>query len=72
MKLASLVALAFVSGLAAVAGQAQATNPATAKTVAADKPPLEIISHKIGLDYYPMLDRPPASPHRASLPTIPS
>ena len=23
-----------------------------------DKPPLEIISHKIGVEYYPMLDRP--------------
>jgi hypothetical protein len=27
----------------------------------ADKPPVEIINHKIGVEYYPMLDRPSAT-----------
>jgi hypothetical protein len=45
---------------ASTAGQAQTTTaPAAAENKAsAGKPPVEIISHKIGAEYYPMLDRP--------------
>jgi hypothetical protein len=45
---------------ASIAGQSQTTaDPAATKNKATgDKPPVEIISHKIGAEYYPMLDRP--------------
>lgn len=42
-----------------IAGQAQTNLPATAEQKpAVEKAPVEILNHKIGVDYYPMLDRP--------------
>ncbi len=60
MKLAGLIALAlFAAIVASTVGQAQTTTPgATENKAPADKPPVEIISHKLGAEYYPMLDRP--------------
>jgi hypothetical protein len=61
MKPARLFALALFAAIAAsVAGQAQtATTPTAPDNKAlADQPPVEIVSHKIGPEYYPMLDRP--------------
>lgn len=61
MKPAGLITLALFAAIAAsVAGQSQtATTPtATDNKAIADKPPVEIVSHKIGVEYYPMLDRP--------------
>jgi hypothetical protein len=61
MKPARLITLALFAAIAAsVAGQAQtATTPtATDSKALVDKPPVEIVSHKIGVEYYPMLDRP--------------
>jgi hypothetical protein len=61
MKPAGLITPAlFVAIAASVAGQAQpaTTPPATDNKAAADKPPVQIVSHKIGVEYYPMLDRP--------------
>jgi hypothetical protein len=56
MKPAGLITLAlFVAIAAPVAGQAQT---AAGDKVLVDKPPVEIVSHKIGVEYYPMLDRP--------------
>ncbi|MCI0392174.1 MAG: hypothetical protein MOB07_25870 [Acidobacteria bacterium] len=45
---------------ASIAGQSQTTaNPAAIENkTSPDKPPVEIISHKIGAEYYPILDRP--------------
>ena len=56
MKPARLITLALFAAIAAsVAGQAQT---ATGDKASVDKPPVEIVSHKIGVEYYPMLDRP--------------
>ena len=60
MKTARLITLALFAAIAApAAGRAQtATTPATTGDKAlVDKPPVEIVSHKIGVEYYPMLDR---------------
>src|SRR5262245_20781235 len=45
---------------ASIAGQSQSTADAQAigNKAPADKKPVENVSHKIGADYYPMLDRP--------------
>jgi hypothetical protein len=51
MKLARWIALPIIAIAVSVAAQAQA--PTTTES----KPPVEIIKHKIGMDYYPMLDR---------------
>jgi hypothetical protein len=52
MKPNSLLALAiFTAAAISVAGQVQ-TMPIESK------PPIEVIKHKIGTEYYPMLDRP--------------
>ncbi|HZS09305.1 MAG TPA: hypothetical protein VFD58_31010 [Blastocatellia bacterium] len=62
-----LLSLVFRSALAALAicitAQAQATEPAPPTQPAAreDKPPVEILSFKIGTDYYPMLDQKPST-----------
>jgi len=50
--------VAAITITASVAGQSpQSTNPAAAENKASpDKPPIEILSHKIGPEYYPMLD----------------
>jgi hypothetical protein len=63
MKLAGLIALPlFAAIVASVAAQAQTTTPAAVENKApAGKPPVEIVSHKIGSEYYPMLDRPSAT-----------
>jgi len=56
-----LIALTLTTTITvAVAGQAQTTDvlAATENPVSPNKAPIEIISHKIGSDYYPMLDRP--------------
>jgi hypothetical protein len=56
-----LIACAIATAIASpIAGQSQTTaNPAGVENKAsADKPPVEIVSHKIGAEYYPMLDRP--------------
>ncbi len=60
MKLARLIAPPlFAAIVICVAAQAQTTIPAaTENKASAGKPPVEIISHKIGAEYYPMLDRP--------------
>ncbi len=61
MKPDGLITLALFAAIAAsIAGQAQtATTPtATDNKAIPDKPPVEIVSHKIGAEYYPMLDRP--------------
>jgi hypothetical protein len=57
MVYATLIAAA-ITVTASIAGQSpQSTNPAAAENKAsADKPPVEILSHKIGPEYYPMLD----------------
>jgi hypothetical protein len=61
MKPAGLITLALFAAIAAsFAGQGQTatTSTATVNKATADKPPVEIVSHKIGVEYYPMLDRP--------------
>jgi len=61
MKPARLITLALFAAIAApVAGQVQtATTPTAAGDKAlVEKPPVEIVSYKIGVEYYPMLDRP--------------
>jgi hypothetical protein len=60
MKSARLITLSLVIAIGAiVVGRAQApSNPAVTDAVSLEKPPVEIISHKIGIEYYPMLDRP--------------
>ncbi len=60
MKLARLIALSLFTAIAtADVGQAQTmTQAAIENRASADKLPIEIISHKIGGEYYPMLDRP--------------
>lgn len=54
MKLERFVTLALFAAAIAVNAQAQTTGSAPVEA----KLPVEIIKHKIGLDYYPMLDRP--------------
>jgi hypothetical protein len=58
-----------------ISGQSpQSTNPpATQNKASADRPPVEILSHKIGHEYYPMLDgrSPTASPMAAENGDIP-
>ena len=60
MKSAMLITLSLVIAIGAkVVGQAQTpNNPAVTAAASSEKPPVEIISHKIGIEYYPMLDRP--------------
>jgi len=60
MKSARLITLSLVIAIGAiVVGQAQTpNNPAVTAAASSEKPPVEIISHKIGIEYYPMLDRP--------------
>ncbi len=60
MKSARLITLSLVIAIGAiVVGQAQTpNNPAVNGAASLEKPPFEIISHKIGIEYYPMLDRP--------------
>ena len=61
MKPAGLIMPALFAAIAAsFSGQAQTTTtpPATDNKAIADKPPVQIVSHKIGVEYYPMLDRP--------------
>jgi hypothetical protein len=50
--------VAAITMTASIAGQSpQSTNPAAAENKASpDKPPIEILSYKIGPEYYPMLD----------------
>jgi hypothetical protein len=60
MRQARLITLALLATItASVAGQAQtSTTPtATDNKALVDKPPVEIVSLKIGVEYYPMLDR---------------
>ncbi|HKQ92346.1 MAG TPA: hypothetical protein VJZ77_16935 [Blastocatellia bacterium] len=59
MKPARLIMPALFAAIAAsIAGQAQTvTTPATGDKALVDKPPVEIVSHRIGVEYYPMLDR---------------
>lgn len=54
MKLARFVASALFAAAVAANAQAQTTESAPAET----RLPVEIVKHKIGVDYYPMLDRP--------------
>lgn len=51
MKLAGLIALVLLIGAASITAQVQSPMEQV-------RPPVEIIKHKIGMDYYPMLDRP--------------
>lgn len=54
MKLANFVASTLFAAIVAANVQAQTTEAAPAE----NKLPVEIVKHKIGMDYYPMLDRP--------------
>jgi len=54
MKPARLFALLLFAAAVSVNAQAQATDAAPTE----NKRPVEILKHKIGSDYYPMLDRP--------------
>ena len=76
MIFAGTIALTIATAIASsVAGQSQTTtNPAAENKASADLPPVEIISHKIGSEYYPMLDRPSmtAPPMTAEIGDIPS
>lgn len=73
---AGLITFTIATTLAAsIAGQSQTTTTpaATENKTSADKPPVEIISHKIGAEYYPMLDRqsttaPPMTAETGDLP----
>jgi hypothetical protein len=58
-ELIGLIALA-MTGAIAVVGQSQTTNlqAAADDRSSLNKTPFEIVSQKIGSDYYPMLDRP--------------
>jgi hypothetical protein len=60
MKSARLITPSLVIAIAAIAvGRAQTpNNPVVTSAASVEKPPVEIISHKIGVEYYPMLDRP--------------
>lgn len=60
MKLARLIAPPLFAAIAASAAmQTQSRAQAAAENKApTDKSPVEIVSHKIGAEYYPMLDRP--------------
>ncbi|MGE0129118.1 MAG: hypothetical protein AB7U82_13660 [Blastocatellales bacterium] len=60
MKPARLIALAVFAAIAASgAGRSQTTTPTVTENKApAVKPPVEVVSYKIGVEYYPMLDRP--------------
>jgi hypothetical protein len=61
MIFARLIACAIATAIASpIVGQSQTpANPAGVENKAsADRPPVEIVSHKIGVEYYPMLDRP--------------
>ncbi|MGH9801748.1 MAG: hypothetical protein ACRD82_15410 [Blastocatellia bacterium] len=51
MKLAGFIALSLFAVAASIAAQAQTATDE-------NKLPVEIVKHKIGSDYYPMLDRP--------------
>jgi len=59
MKLASLIviALALATSTKTPAQKADSQSSAANK-IAPEKAPVQIVSQKIGLDYYPMLDRP--------------
>lgn len=61
MRPPRLIAPALLAAIVvSIAGQAQTTMvpTVTENKVSADKTPVEIISYKIGVEYYPMLDRP--------------
>ncbi len=61
MKSARLIALTIATAIAAcVAVQAQTEKAivVTENKASSGNSPVEIVSHKIGQDYYPMLDRP--------------
>ncbi|MGH9833442.1 MAG: hypothetical protein ACRD9Y_10525 [Blastocatellia bacterium] len=61
MKPARLIAFVIASAISIFAtALAQNTNSpmAPGATPAPEKAPIEIITHKIGVEYYPMLDRP--------------
>lgn len=61
MRIPGLTSLAFLTTMTvSVVAQVQtASVPAASETIpSTSKAPLEIISHRIGSDYYPMLDRP--------------
>jgi hypothetical protein len=51
MKSNRLIALALFTTVISITGQTQ-TTPIESR------PPIEVVKHKIGTDYYPMLDRP--------------
>ncbi len=54
MKSARLFEVVFFAAVISISAQAQTTDSAAAIS----KSPIEIVKHKIGMDYYPMLDRP--------------
>ncbi|MEP7340256.1 MAG: hypothetical protein ABI977_21165, partial [Acidobacteriota bacterium] len=61
MKFANLKALAIAITIAASAvpqAQDATSQSSAANQPAAEKAPVQIVSYKIGSDYYPMLDRP--------------
>jgi hypothetical protein len=80
MKPARLITLALFAAIAAPV--AWRTQTATTQTAAGDKalvdkPPVEIVSYKIGVEYYPMLDRPgmtapPMTAETGDIPRTPS
>src|SRR5215475_13419799 len=58
MKPIGFIALSLATAIAASAAGQDQTNGATGNKASADKASVEIISYKIGVEYYPMLDRP--------------
>jgi len=52
----AIVILFSIAGFAQTPSQPEPVAPE--KTVIPEKPPVEIVKHKIGIEYYPMLDRP--------------
>lgn len=54
MRPTKLIAFMLFAAAVFVSAQAQTSEPATTD----NKRPIEIVKHKIGSDYYPMLDRP--------------
>lgn len=59
MRIPVSIALAFLTTITvSVAADGQTAIVPSAAEAVPGKPPVEIVSHKIRMDYYPMLDRP--------------
>src|SRR5215510_5138373 len=60
MRLARLLASALITVIIVIeSGNAQTTNATASENQATiNRCPVEIVSHRIGVEYYPLLDRP--------------